>query len=194
MTAQPKPKKLKERLEGRLITLERHRMKNAPVYYRALQDRNITRYLGDYPPPASLEEEKKFIRSSQRAWRKGEKAAYTILLNETGEVVGSIGLNNINWRSRNAKIGTFVMPEYWGRGINTEAKHLLINYAFNQLGLQRLELHIAEKNIRSYKATEKLGAVLEGVLRRNAKLRGRYHNMRVYGILREEWRERQRQR
>jgi RimJ/RimL family protein N-acetyltransferase len=82
---------------------------------------------------------------------------------------------------------TWIGREFQGSGLNTKMKHLMINYAFKEMNFEKIEFRIDERNIRSRKAVEKLGAVLEGTLRSNVYLLdGFKRNTCCYGILREE--------
>ena len=67
-------------------------------------------------------------------------------------------------------------------------KLLMLNYAFDEMDFEKVEFRIDERNTRSRKAVEKLGAKLEGILRKNVYLLDGYkRNTCCYGILREEW-------
>jgi len=96
---------------------------------------------------------------------------------------------NIDWKNKVLHIGsTWLGREFHGTGINTQMKILMINYAFDSLHFEKVEFRIDERNIRSRKAVEKLGAVLEGILRKNVYLLdGFKRNTCCYGILPEEW-------
>ena len=83
---------------------------------------------------------------------------------------------------------TWIGKKFQGTGLNSEMKHLLINHAFDQLGFEKITFRIDERNMQSRKAVEKLGAVLEGILRKNVfLLDGFKRNTCVYGILKNEW-------
>ena len=81
-----------------------------------------------------------------------------------------------------------LFPEVWGQVYNRECKLLLLRYAFEVLGLNRVEFHVAHKNIRSQKAVMKIGAVPEGVLRNYAiQPDGSIRHTHVFSITKEEW-------
>ena len=96
---------------------------------------------------------------------------------------------NINWENKVLEIGsTWIGREFQGSGLNTQMKHLMINHAFDIMQFEKIEFRIDERNLRSRKAVENLGAVLEGTLRRNVfLLDGFKRNTCCYGILKEEW-------
>lgn len=96
---------------------------------------------------------------------------------------------NIDWANKVLHIGaTWIGRAFHGTGLNTHMKFLMLAYAFEEMGFEKVEFRIDERNIRSRKAVEKLGATLEGVLRKNVYLRDGYkRNTCCYGLLAEEW-------
>ncbi len=96
---------------------------------------------------------------------------------------------NINWNYKVLEIGsTWIGNEFQGTGLNLHIKYLMLAYAFEVMNFEKVEFRIDERNIRSRKAVEKIGASLEGILRKNVYLLdGFKRNTCCYGILREEW-------
>src|SRR5690606_40647578 len=96
---------------------------------------------------------------------------------------------NINYTNKVLEIGsTWIGKNFQGTGLNSNMKRLMLNYTFEVMGFEKVEFRIDERNIRSRKAVEKLGGILEGVLRKNVYLKNGYkRNTCCYGILREEW-------
>ena len=86
-----------------------------------------------------------------------------------------------------ADIGYELAPDYWGQGYATEAARAMVNFGFQELGLQRLESWCIADNTASARVLERLGFRQEGRLRRNEYFKGRYWDTLLYGLLREEW-------
>ena len=105
------------------------------------------------------------------------------------EYAGSTRYMNINWKNKVLHIGsTWIGNEFQGTGLNAQMKFLMINYAFENMDFEKIEFRIDERNIKSRRAVEKLGAILEGILRKDVYLLDGYkRNTCCYGILREEW-------
>jgi RimJ/RimL family protein N-acetyltransferase len=103
-----------------------------------------------------------------------------------GELVGNSGLRGLGIRNRTADLGIFVGKPYWNRGYGTDAVRTLCRFGFRHLNLQRIELHVYETNPRGIRAYEKVGFKLEGTLRRNHFVEGRYVDEHVMGLLAEE--------
>ncbi len=106
---------------------------------------------------------------------------------------GSTRYMNIGWKNKVMEIGsTWIGREFQGSGLNFQMKQLMINHAFDIMGFEKIEFRIDERNMRSRKAVEKLGGVLEGTLRKNVYLLdGFKRNTCCYGILKEEWKKQQ---
>ena len=78
----------------------------------------------------------------------------------------------------------------WGKGYGTEATRLVVRYAFEELHLNRVQLHVYEYNLRGVRVYEKVGFRREGVLRQEHMYDGRFWDTVVMAILREEWEKR----
>lgn len=102
---------------------------------------------------------------------------------------GSTRFGLINWTNKVLHIGwTWIGHEYQGTGLNSHMKFLMLQYAFETLEFEKVEFRIDERNQKSRKAVEKLGATLEGILRQDTLMRDGYRrNTCCYGILKEEW-------
>lgn len=96
---------------------------------------------------------------------------------------------NIDWKNKVLHIGaTWIGREFQGTGLNAQMKALMLKHAFKTMDFEKIEFRIDERNIRSRKAVEKLGGVLEGTLRKNVYLLdGFKRNTCSHGILKEEW-------
>lgn len=107
---------------------------------------------------------------------------------ESGKLVGISGYLNIDALSGVVEIGgTYMTPAARGTGLNGKIKPLLLARAFAS-GAQRVEFRIDTRNTRSLRAVEKLGAVREGVMRRQRRTwTGHFRDTVVLSILREEW-------
>ena len=104
-----------------------------------------------------------------------------------GLLVGAIGLHHIDWNQSQTSIGYYLSQDAQGYGIMTRAVQALINYAFLELGLHRIELRCGEKNDKSKAIPTRLGFVQEGILRDGEKINGQFHNLVVYSMLSHQW-------
>lgn len=102
---------------------------------------------------------------------------------------GSTRFGLINWQHKVLHIGwTWMGRQFQGTGLNTNIKYLMLEYAFETLSFEKVEFRIDERNQRSRRAVEKLGAQLEGILRKDTLMKDGYRrNTCCYGILKSEW-------
>jgi N-acetyltransferase len=105
------------------------------------------------------------------------------------KIMGSTRLHDINYEHRRLAIGyTWLIPEMWGSYVNPECKLLLLNYAFEELQMNRVELLTDFRNTRSKAAIKKLGAKEEGTLRQHMVLGdGSVRDTALFSIVRNEW-------
>ena len=130
-----------------------------------------------------------FIKSANKDFQLGTAIPFAIYDKHYKKYAGCTRYMNINARNKVLEIGsTWIGREFQGSGLNTHMKRLMLDHAFKQMGYEKVEFRIDERNIRSRKAVEKLGAQLEGILRENVYLKdGFKRNTCCYGLLRSEW-------
>lgn len=104
------------------------------------------------------------------------------------ELAGSIGFTYIDQENKKTEIGYWIGKEYEGKGIIIKSLKELINYAFVDLKLNKIEIGVATENTKSRSIPEKLGFMREGEIRDYEYLNGRFHNRIIYGLKSEEWR------
>jgi RimJ/RimL family protein N-acetyltransferase len=119
------------------------------------------------------------------------RLAFTIIDKLTGQPIGSTSFGSISWRDKRIEIGwTWITKAYQGSGVNNQIKYLMLNYAFEILGFERVEFKTDVLNIRARKAFQRIGAKEEGILRSHTLMT---HNRRRdtiwYSILKNEWEE-----
>lgn len=120
---------------------------------------------------------------------QGKAYPFVVRLAGSGQAIGTTRLLEIHPRDRKVEIGvTWIASAYWGTGVNTECKRLLLEYCFETLGANRVQLRAKADNGRSRRAIEKIGAVFEGVMRQDKiEPGGEPRNTAFYSIVREEW-------
>lgn len=173
-------------LMGRRLVLREPTPADGERLFTYTSDAGITRFLA-FDPPRTIEDTRAFIARCEEYRRQDREYVFVIADRGSDEARGVTALRDIDHGTRTAQIGTWVRREDWGRGVNREAKALLLDYAFRELGLHRVEARIAVENHRSRAAFERIGARQEGVLRESLCKQGRFHDQVLYAILAGEW-------
>jgi RimJ/RimL family protein N-acetyltransferase len=143
-----------------------------PFLLASLNDIEVTRYLMRRTPiyPA---EEQEWLDTLHK--RTHTDHVFGIALMDTGELIGMMGLHRIDWIARIATTGSWIKaPEHRGKGLGSEAKMLLLDYAFNTLMLRKICSSVLATNQRSRRYNEKCGYRVEGVLKEQIAADGRY--------------------
>lgn len=105
-----------------------------------------------------------------------------------GTYIGNMGIHNINWKN-----GTFVTgaiigeKEYWNKGYGTDAKMLLLDYAFNTLNLRKGVSTVIAYNKRSLNYSLHCGYKIEGVQKKQMFREGKYHDLLWLGLFKKDW-------
>ncbi len=137
-----------EMIPGRLINLRKIRRADAASIAQHINDVTVARNTF-VPHPYRLEDAHKFIRDSQKWWRRGTAYRLGIEDRETGNIIGGIGLEGISKKHRNAEAGYWLSRKFRGRGIASEALRLAVWFGFKQVNLVRIQAHVMTGNLAS---------------------------------------------
>lgn len=131
----------------------------------------------------------RFIGSSIESRENARRYGFTITEKRTDEISGSMSFLNFSFHDKRVEIGgSFVDPEKRGTGINQAAKILMLSYAFDVLGFERVEFKTDYYNAPARGGLEKLGARYEGALRSHTVMHdGRRRDSLYYSVLRSEF-------
>lgn len=133
----------------------------------------------------SVQDSREFIKSTLQ--RFATNAGFDTGIFYHHKLVGVIGYHAIDWNSKKVTIGYWLGTEFHGRGIMTQACKAMVDYAFNELNLNRVEIRCAVENKKSRAIPERLHFVNEGCIRQAEWLYDHYVDHIVYGMLKEEW-------
>ena len=112
----------------------------------------------------------------------------SIVTDESDEIMGMVSLTSIDHLNQSAEFHIMIGDENnQGKGIGTFAVNEMLKHAFNNLNLQRIELKVLESNTRAQHLYEKCGFVKEGTLRNYVYKNGKFVNMHIYSILKNEY-------
>lgn len=142
-------------------------------------------WLGWVDSTKNICDTKDFIKDTREQFASNNGFQAGIWYNN--KLIGVIGFIDIDWEDKKTEIGYWIDRDYQGKGIITRSCKALINYAFYKLKLNKVEIHCAEKNIKSQAVPKRLGFTKEGVIREAQCLYGNFLNLVIYGLLSREW-------
>ena len=102
-------------------------------------------------------------------------------------VAGLIGFKDVDRHNRKLEIGYWIAPQFVGKGIITQSLKVLIDAAFYQLGMNRIQIRCAVGNQRSSNVPKRLKFTFEGIERNGEWLNDRFVDLEIYGLLQSEW-------
>lgn len=172
-------------LESPRVRLRELDARDAPSLLEMMSSHEVTQYLS--PAPATLEEVAAFVAWAARAREAGRYLTFGVVPPGRDLAVGVMQIWPIEPGFTAAEWGFALAQSFWGSGLFGEAARLLIDFAIEVLGVQRLENRAAAENFRGNAALRKLGAVREGVLRQCFWCDGAYRDHVMWSILREDW-------
>jgi RimJ/RimL family protein N-acetyltransferase len=176
-------------LTGRHVTLEPLRMAHVPELWEVADFPEIWRFMPFRP--SSEREMRVLVQGAVGLAEAGHTLVFAQRFNADGRVVGSTSYLNPDPPYRRVEIGaTWLTPAMQRTAINTEAKYLLLEHAFEHLGCIRVEFKTDARNARSRAALERIGATEEGTLRHHMIMPdGHLRDSTYFSILRTEWPE-----
>ena len=167
------------------LTLRPWKPGDVPAITAACQDPEIVRWLPIIPSPYSEEDARGFVEQARLSWELGE--AYCLAIVDDGELLGSIAMRLLRFSV--GHIGYWIVPTARRRGVATTALTRLCRWAFDDLGLKRLELITDPENLASQRVAEKAGFQREAVLRSNLENRdGTRRDSIMFSLLPDELR------
>lgn len=130
-----------------------------------------------------------FIRASLTQYDENNCGPWGIVFKENNKLIGTISFMGWNHLQNNAEIGYAMSSDYWNKGIMTEAMKVSLTFGFNKMNLHRIQARCLTDNFASEKVMQKCGMKFEGILREAIIKDGNYHDLKVYSILRNEFKE-----
>lgn len=178
-----------EPVETERLLLRRLTMADAQDIFEYGRDPEVARHVL-WDAYRSVSESRSYIRAMIRHYRMGDAASWGIELKETGRVIGTIGFMWFQMEHRSTEVGYSLARAYWNQGLMTEALRAVIGYAFDSLGMNRVEAQHETTNPASGAVMRKCGMTFEGTLRQRLMNKGAYVDVDLYAILRTDYKAR----
>lgn len=145
----------------------------------------LREWLGWVDTTKTVEDCRSFVIMNLKKFANDEGLDTAIIYK--GQFVGKIGMNTINWTTKTAEIGYFLDESFQGSGIMTRAAKGILDIAFTQYMLDKVEIHAAVGNLKSLQIPERLGFTKEGKVVDGEWLYDHHVDHIVYGLKAEDW-------
>ena len=172
-------------LNGDGITLRELCAEDATALFALLTTEEVTRFIS--PPPSTVEGFERFIAWTIREREAGRYLCFAIVPEGYGTAVGLFQVRQLDPMFGTAEWGFAIGSEFWGSGLFRTGAELVIDFAFDVIGVHRLEARAATVNGRGNAALRKLGAVQEATLKQSFLRNGKRHDEALWAIIAEDW-------
>jgi len=167
------------------VTLRELELSDAPSLLAMLTTEEVTRFIS--PPPTTIEGFERFITWTRLHRAAGQGVCFAVVPKGMSAAVGMFQLRSLDQGFSTAEWGFALGSPFWGTGLFIDGAQLVVGFAFDTIGVHRLEARASVQNGRGNGALRKLGAVQEGVLRRSFLRHGQYHDQALWSILDTDW-------
>ena len=174
-------------LTGTTVTLRELQMSDASSLLTMLTSQEVARFIS--PAPATIEGFERFIAWALRERAAGNYVCFAVVPHGLSTAVGLFQIRQLEAGFKTAEWGFAMGSAYWGTGMFADGGKLALDFAFETLGIHRLEARAAVVNGRGNGALRKIGAVQEAVLRRSFLCDGTYIDQTLWSILESDWRQ-----
>ena len=168
------------------LTLRRMKPSDAEDMYEYSRLEAVTEYLLWYPHK-NIEQTSDYLHFLQTRYRTGDFYDWAVVDNDTKKMIGTCGFTRLDFNHNLAEVGYVLNPEYWGRGIAAEAVRRVMDFAFMELNVHRVEAKYIVGNERSRRVMEKCGMSFEGVARSSMYIKGQYRDIGTCAIISDEY-------
>jgi len=175
-------------LETERLILRRIAMSDAKDIFAYSCDEEVARHVL-WSAQKHISEAKEYCKYMMRRYKNDEPSSWGIIEKRTGRLVGTIGFMSYSEENASAEVGYSLARWLWNGGYMTEALIAVIDYAFESMDLNRIEAQHELTNPASGRVMEKCGMKKEGVLRQRLYNKGKYCDMALYSILRDDWKK-----
>ena len=175
-------------LRGNVVSVREVADTDAPSLLEMLSDPKVAAFMS--PPPPSLSAFRGFIAWAQRERAAGNGICFGIVPAGLNAAVGIIQVRALEPSWFTAEWGFAIGASFWATGAFADAAHLVAAYAFDHMGIHRLEARAMVVNGRGNGVLHKLGARPEGALASAFASNGRYHPQFLWGLHVDDWRQR----
>jgi len=171
------------------LSLRRIRDDDVDDFYAVYSDPKVMRYWST-PPLPNVEAAAKLIREIHAGIERRELLKWAIALRTNDRLIGSVTLFHPDFTHRRVEIGYALAHAHWRMGYMGETLEVIINFAFDDLNMHRIEADVDPRNTASVRTVERLGFQQEGYLRQRWQVNGEIQDALFFGLLKPDWQAR----
>lgn len=169
-------------LQSERLHLRKIKMSDSSSLFKIWSDPDVTRFM-NISNFTDENQAKDMIKLFDELAQDNRATRFAIIELKSNEIVGSCGFNSIDFENAKAEIGYDIAKPFWGRGYASEAIRSLLDYAFSDLELNRIEAKVEPENVNSIKVLQKLNFTFEGTLRQSERSKGKFIDLHIYSKL-----------
>lgn len=173
-------------LETERLTLRRMKPSDAEDMYEYAKRGDVTEYLL-WEPHNSIQQTRDYLYFLQSRYRTGDFYDWAVISKKDKKMIGTCGFANLDFQNNRAEVGYVLNPKYWGQGIAAEAVRRVMDFAFVELNVHRVEARYILGNERSRRVMEKCGMTFEGIARSSMYIKGQYRDIGTCSIISDEY-------
>lgn len=176
-------------LETERLRLRKLLLGDAEDIFAYASDDEVTKYM-IWDAHKTLEDSQGFINFTLGRYEKDDAGEWGIILKETGTLIGTIGFPRHDKKNCQAEIGYVLGRRYWGQEFMPEAVGVILQFAFTEMELNRIECCHFLPNEKSGRVMQKIGMSFEGIAREKIFAKGQFWDTKQYAILCSDWNKR----
>jgi ribosomal-protein-serine acetyltransferase len=169
------------------VSLRQWKLSDAPAVFGVVSRNydHLSTFMEWLHPDHSIVDYRAFVEREVASAAANTGLAFGIFRNE--QLIGAVGFGPFDREARVAEVGYWIDREEEGKGIVSRSVAKLIDHAFSELGMNRIQIRCATANTRSSAIPQRFGFKLEGVQRQHVSRNGILYDYAIYGLLASEW-------
>ncbi|MGJ8698135.1 MAG: GNAT family N-acetyltransferase [Verrucomicrobiaceae bacterium] len=163
-----------------------YRLEDVEEIFEAAEEsrEHVAPWMDWLTPDYAMEDARTWVEFAVKSREDRTGYFFVVVDDADGAVVGSCGLNLINWKDRYCNLGYWVRKTSLGKGAARQATLHLRDFGFGELGMNRLEIVVGDGNGASRGVAEAVGAAYEGLLKKRITIWGKGHDAHMYALVR----------
>ncbi len=175
-------------IETERLILKEVSLANSMDMFEIFSDEETLKYY-DVEPVHKVAEVNKLIEVLQNRFKNKRGIRWGLYLKDSGKLIGTCGYHDVNGEALRAEIGYELSRDFWRKGYMKEALEAILDYGFNNMGLNRIQALVVPENEKSIGILKRFGFTKEGVLRDYEYFRRGFKHCTMLSILKREYKK-----